>query len=300
MFAWDRLELDPERTTYPMCIASAGGFQVVAVSKGIWRSTDRGASWQPCVLGGPIGGWSRAAWAGDDGLVCVVGDGATVSTGIISVSQDGGESFCVADAPTTQPLYGVAGHGDALWAVGGGGMILHSADRGRTWARSQPAGPHLLSGIWRAPEGRLWVSGTEGTVLTSDDGQAWVVSRRSGRAYLYGIGGGPGQSLCAPAGGGTVFMSTDGGAKWTAKRTKTKAYFYAGMACTGDDLWVGGNDTLLRCGDGKAWQRIELPPDWRRVADLHAISEDEIWIAGDDAILRGRRSELATGSPQTE
>lgn len=291
MFRFERSEIVPGQVTYPQCMASAGGFAIVAAANAIWHSEDGGDSWHASKTR-PTGNWPRGAWASEDGLAAVVGDGVGVQVGMIAVSEDGGRSFAVQNSPSKAPLYDVVGDGsDRLWAVGANGAILSSVDRGRSW-KSQAVVPQLLSGICRDGDGRLWVSGTGGTILTSGDGETWEVVRQKGRAYLYGIAVTDSGTLVAPAGNGSVFLSMSG-EKWTSKRTGTKAYFYAGAACTGDDVWVAGAerpDAVVLRLDGKKWVPADLEDVGREIFGLHAVSEDELWVTAGEWFYRGRRA----------
>ncbi|MCA9689385.1 MAG: hypothetical protein KC636_07225 [Myxococcales bacterium] len=297
MFDWDRSALAPDAPT-PLCIATARDLAIVAVPNGVFRSTDGGARWEPCALDGILGNWPRAAWASDDGLVCVVGDGAYTQRGIVMISDDAGRSFRTIDAGTKAPLQNVVGHGDVLWAVGHLGAALRSADRGRTWSYSQPGGTGILSGLCRDDAGRLWASGTGGLVLVSEDGHAWTTARRKGAQFLYGVARTSAGLLVAAGCRGSVFTSEDG-AQWTARRTKTKAYFYAGATVTGDTAWVAGQEerspTALWSDDGRAWHPVALGDDaGSMVHAIHGVSADEVWIASDRFVHRGRRRRAAT------
>ncbi|GAB3629940.1 YCF48-related protein [Pandoraea terrae] len=76
---------------------------------------------------------------------------------------------------STRPMLSVARAGDALVAVGSRGLIMRSADQGKTWTQSAvPVQSDLLAVHFPNPSDG-WAVGHDGVILhTSDGGKSWT------------------------------------------------------------------------------------------------------------------------------
>ena len=72
-----------------------------------------------------------------------------------------------------QALRSVPGSGTSLWAVGNGGIILHSGD-GQHWSQQISGTNQTIRSVFGSRDGKsLWAVGDGGLILYSGDGQHW-------------------------------------------------------------------------------------------------------------------------------
>ncbi len=129
---------DTPEDLYVFALSSSevGRAFAVGLAGSVLLTIDGGQHWQPRNVPTNAGLYA-VAWRGDRGVV--VGD-----RGVIFLTENSGQSWREAERPRLFSwLTGVAfgGDGSAL-AVGEGGLILRSADQGRSWNRV----------TWRSPQ----------------------------------------------------------------------------------------------------------------------------------------------------
>lgn len=217
--------------------------------------------------------------------------------GHILWSDNAGQAWQQATVPVSVDLVGLSfPTPDAGWAVGHGGVVLHTADGGRTWQRQlagldaarialkayeaqPPKDPQLLPGIQaqlQEPRGEpfldtyFWndrsgfVVGTFGSLFRTDDGgKTW-------QPWADRIDNPTGLNLFAIRGRGErVFVVGEQGKVWrldaAAQRFVPFTTPYAGTLF---GLHVGDNSTVLVFGmrgslfrstdDGASWSAIKL------------------------------------------
>lgn len=118
--------------------------------------------------------------------VAQVGDGlvAVGERGHVLLSEDGQAWTQPEVVPTRSALTAVAVQNTSVWAVGHDGIILHSADAGRTWERQRadprppdsfdPDQGRPLLDVLFVDERRGWAIGAYSLLLETDDaGQSW-------------------------------------------------------------------------------------------------------------------------------
>ncbi|MET3434584.1 photosystem II stability/assembly factor-like uncharacterized protein [Herbaspirillum seropedicae] len=193
--------------------------------------------------------------------------------GYIILSDDGGASYRQADqAPVDTTLTSVS-FADATqgWAAGHGGVILHTADGGKTWAlqRSDTSVDQPLFSIWFANAHEGWAAGLWSLLLhTQDGGKSWqqvklptAPGQQRGDLNLLHIFPGRDGALFVAAEQGVLYRSRDGGQHWEALATGTKASLWSGVTTASGAIVVGGlGGKLLRSDDGgQHWQVIASP-----------------------------------------
>ena len=119
--------------------------------------------------------------------------------------------------------------GDA-WAVGAGGVILHSTDAGQTWAAEQSGTVDDLDSVSFADAQHGWASGAstwddpgQNVVLaTTDGGETWVDRTPSGLTRtLTNVSFADDQNGWAGTTSGYAAHTTDAGLTWTTRRVGT-------------------------------------------------------------------------------
>jgi photosystem II stability/assembly factor-like uncharacterized protein len=155
------------------------------------------------------------------------------------------------------------------WAVGEGGRILHTEDRGDHWA-AQPGGLRDdLEAVTCVSERRCWAAGRGGVVLrTSDGGLHWEKTTASS-ADLFAVHFVNARLGWAVGAGGTIIHTRDGGKLWSAQRVDL-VLFPEGPYAKPTNLltvkffdekhgWLAGANGVARTTDGgQTWQSKEV------------------------------------------
>ena len=105
--------------------------------------------------------------------------------------------------------------GQKLWAVGAGGIIVHSSDGGAHWQPQKSSTTSTLNSVHGTADGQnLWVAGSGGIVLRSRNGGiSWSSSIISENPGLIGVFGSA-KELWSLDGQGFRYLSRDGGESW--------------------------------------------------------------------------------------
>jgi photosystem II stability/assembly factor-like uncharacterized protein len=158
-------------------------------------------------------------WSPSGGRVVAVGSG-----GCAVWSHDGGVTWTEATLPTSADATGVAWQGeDDVWVTGthwvgwsGTGVLLHSADGGRTWTTRVSDHPDALTSVAFADSltGFAGQPG-DGLLVTRDGGSTWDVEDHTGDTLasvsfldpMIGHAAGTGLNF-------TLFRTTTGGTDW--------------------------------------------------------------------------------------
>ena len=129
---------------------------------------------------------------------------------------------------TPQPLYGVWGSGpDDVFAVGTGGLILHSANDGQTWTAQASGTSAYLIGVWGSGPDDVFAVGKfpgsdNGVILHSTNGGASWQAQTAGIVSLLGVWGSGPDDVFAVGLGGAILHSSDDGATWQARNWWTR------------------------------------------------------------------------------
>ncbi len=193
--------------------------------------------------------------------------------GYIILSDDGGASYRQADkVPVDTTLTSVSfADAEQGWAAGHGGVILHTADGGKSWAlqRSDTSVDQPLFSIWFANANEGWAAGLWSLLLhTRDGGKSWqqvklptAPGQQRGDLNLLHIFPGRDGALFVSAEQGVLYRSHDGGQHWEALATGSKASLWSGVVTASGAVVVGGlGGKLLRSEDGgQHWQSLASP-----------------------------------------
>jgi photosystem II stability/assembly factor-like uncharacterized protein len=161
-------------------------------------------------------------------------------------------------------LFGVASHGDKVWACGYWGTLLRSTDGGKTWTQSDTPTAETLFSISFADDSNGWAVGANGALLRStDSGVTWTK-----------------QEVAVPDEmGGTRPLDTS----------------LFGVAATSSTtaIAVGDLGIVLRTRDGASWEKVTFDaatfaddnvPD-RILNGVVFTSPTDGWITGEFATL---------------
>src|SRR5207247_175401 len=123
--------------------------------------------------------------------------------------------WAVQTSGTTSDLFGLWAQdgGSEVYAVGAGGIILHTSDGGQNWSKRMSGVNADLFGVWGTAN--LFIAvGAGGTVLTSGDGFAWSAQQVGPGKSLLKVWGSSNSDAFAVGESGTI-MHFAGGA-WGA------------------------------------------------------------------------------------
>ena len=110
------------------------------------------------------------------------------------------------------------------WAVGAGGVILHTTDGGGTWVSQSSGVLTGLSGVAFADASHGWAVGASGVILaTTDGGATWTKQTSPFVADLGAVACTSADDGCAVGAGGVILATTDGGATWTKQTSPVTA-----------------------------------------------------------------------------
>lgn len=190
--------------------------------------------------------------------------------GTILLSDDDGRTFRQAQSVPVRTTLTAATFADERngWAVGHGGVILHSADGGETWSlqRSDMREDHPLFTVHFTDARHGVAAGLWSLLLaTADGGRNWnpvalPPPPEGGKAdrNLFALFADAKGMLYIAAERGTVLRSADDGASWTYMNTGYQGSFWTGCALNDGTLLVAGlRGTVYRSTDGgRSWHAV--------------------------------------------
>lgn len=191
--------------------------------------------------------------------------------GVVLTSDDDGEHWQQADKVPFDGLLTSVSFADEQhgWAVGHAGVILHTADGGKTWAlqRSDTTTDRPLFAVHFFDAQHGVAVGLWSLVLVTDDGgTTWAEQKlappegaRKADLNLLGLFTNLKGEVFAAAERGTVLRSADRGRTWTYLPTGYAGSFWCGTALPDGTLLAGGlRGSLYRSeDDGASWTRID-------------------------------------------
>lgn len=186
---------------------------------GVFHTVDGGRTWSPIAKGDTLG-WVAGDFRDAQGGV-VAGLGGAL--GVVSPGEI---------KPPKTPLGGprflqrllLAGELGG-WLVGDGGLVLTTADGGRSWAApASPLPPPAADLDFRALAlrgSRVWMAGAPGTqvVHSPDGGQTWQIFRTEQTLPLLGLWFVDDYRGWAVGALGTILHTRDGGQSWRLQRS---------------------------------------------------------------------------------
>jgi hypothetical protein len=199
-----------------------------------------------------------------------------------------------------------------VWAVGGGGLVLHNDGSG--WQQESTGSASNLRSLWLSPQGSIWAVGTGGEVLRRD-GTSWSPLNSGSLDELTTVWGygdddvyvgsaagailhwdgfvwdtqplpvafvprrilGVGGALYA-AGEAANLASLDAGS-WTSVASPQPSGVIYALEVRQADLWVGGWNGQVSSGLPGAWT-AEVSNTTRPITDIWAPAANEAWAVG--------------------
>ncbi|MBI4337678.1 MAG: PKD domain-containing protein [Chloroflexi bacterium] len=150
------------------------------------------------------------------------------------------------------------------WAVGNGGLILHTEDGGRSWGVQSSGTTEDLHGVSFANASEGHAVGANGTILTTvDGGERWMPQAPPAGMVdsFFDVFFTDASTGVAVGTNGAIITTQDGGATWQAQQsgvTTTLRGVYLTDSSTG--YAVGDNGTFVKTTQGGAeWKPEDLP-----------------------------------------
>ncbi|MGC8863827.1 MAG: WD40/YVTN/BNR-like repeat-containing protein, partial [Armatimonadota bacterium] len=145
-----------------------------------------------------------------------------------------------------------------VWAVGAGGTILRSSDRGVSWVNVTSPMTNNLYAVCFASSWTGLAVGAGGTILRSTDkGATWTAQTAPGSADLYGVDMYSATGNCWAVGaGGAIHKSADGGINWTSITSPTTQDLKSvktSFALSNQAYACGNGGVILKTTDGSVW-----------------------------------------------
>lgn len=236
-----RQETLTRQTDWRGIALSATGDIMVAVIDGdrIWRSLNRGASWEEALA--PVDNyWAVATSANGSTMVAVSGQPDDHIIGRIYRSVDTGEEgergdveFWLGPITPFPPLF-------------------PPKSAGRTWQRTS-APQDVWSGVASTADGSVFVASTwnGGIFISRDAGQSWTKSSAPDEAFKGVSMSADGVKIAACVDGGTVWRSADAGVSWQATgMSYNEGFRYEDIAMSANGSQIA---TVYYGSDGFVW-----------------------------------------------
>ena len=221
--------LFPSDVRYPYFMAdNEDAIFIATYKRGVYRSFDDGASWEPCNNG-----------LNSDvlGIYCHNGKVfATVLGQGVMMSSNNGDTWTSANL--NKQAKGYAHLGDTLYAACIGQGVFASFDNGVTWHDFNSNLPSKNLWCMDAHDGHLFVGDTEGHIYRGNsDGTGWIrTNTPSFLASVGNIGVSNGRVLAATHGSDMFY--TDDGNTWT-QSTNIGTVEIRGMMVEGNNVFIG-------------------------------------------------------------
>jgi photosystem II stability/assembly factor-like uncharacterized protein len=183
----------------------------------------------------------------------------------VIVTSDDGKAWQQSTVPVDTPLTAVhfidARQG---WAVGHGGVVLHTTDGGRVWQLlSRMEGAPVLLDVWFENALHGIAVGAYGTAATSrDGGKTWqkapVGEGRDGDLHLNAIVTDHAGRLFLAAEGGAIFRSADNGMSWSRLNSGVTGSLWGGLALRDGGVMLFGMSgrILVTHTQGAQWHAV--------------------------------------------
>jgi photosystem II stability/assembly factor-like uncharacterized protein len=169
------------------------------------------------------------------------------------------------------------------WAVGDGGLIIHSVDGGVTWRPLASGTKTNLRHVQFLDPDHGWAVGDAGTIIFTDDGgSTWDVQATPTSANLHQVHFVNASEGWAVGDGGTILATQNGGLQWTAQASGTSGNLYGVDFVDETHGWaVGAGGTVIATTDGGAlWNAQPSCDEYHDLYDVDFVDQDNGWIVG--------------------
>ena len=209
---------------------------------------------------------------------------ACSSSGGTDGGVDGASSrWHVESSGTNANLHGVWAQGGDLYAVGEGGVILHSSGDG-SWSAQTSGVTVELDAVWGSGAADIYVVGASGTILHSTGNGTWTAQSGAPTDNLHAVWGSGAGDVYAVGTAGTILHSHG---NWMVEHSGPTGLSLSGVwGASATDVYAvgeslgGGSIVLHSAGDGN-WTMQAITQPLIRIfgttTDVYAIDSQSIY-----------------------
>ncbi len=220
----------------------------------------------------------------------VAAGSATVTASLFGVSGSASiqvASWSFAAAGTTQTLVAIYGSAaNDVWAVGGGGTLLHN--NGSIWLPTKSPTANQLNGVSGTGTSDVWAVGAGG-VIAHWNGTAWSSVTSPTGQQLNTIWAWTTTDAWAVANGGTVINWN--GTTWSTVSTGVTQNLLGVWGSGAGDVWaVGqtgglGQPAIVIHWNGTAWSKASGIPGAQQLNDVWGSASSDVWAVGNGGLI---------------
>ncbi|MGC8500579.1 MAG: YCF48-related protein [Leptospirillia bacterium] len=175
------------------------------------------------------------------------------------------------------------------WVSGASGVILHTADSGKTWNPLSTGTTHWIHSVAFLDASRGWAVGNNGLILaTTDGGKRWEAQNPGIPFDLYSVTFLDKDNGWASGFAGTLLHTTDGGSHWAKVSTDTAQWIMKVSFLKGDPShgWaVGQGGLILTTTDGGATWKKQNNSVRKDLYGVTFIDANRGWVVGTHGII---------------
>ncbi len=251
--AWERGSLNKQVNR----LAAINDVIIAGTGGGVFRSIDRGKTWEEANQGLPNG--ERGSLAPSIKALAVIGGRiyAGVEDSGLFFSDDLGRSWTEASRDLRDmTVKGLVRKGEKLFAATSENGIFVSLDQGRHWRATGAffPGKEILSFAGIGDHFLAWT--TNGIYLSTDEGRSWMASETgltAQYAYSFVVSG---AKIFTETNNG-LLVSTDQGQSWTKLSVIGENLAIYALAADEGRLYAGTNNgVFLSTDDGRSWTQL--------------------------------------------
>jgi len=202
-------------------------------------------------------------------------------------TTDGGTSWSF-QAPVSNDLNDVhAVDANTAWAVGTGGVVLHTANGGLTWSAQDSGTTRPLNGVFFTDLEHGWAVGNDGTLIaTSNGGTTWTPQTSNTTADLQAVFFLDALTGWATGSNSVLLRTTDGGTTWIGGSSGPPAILFDLYFVDANNGWsVGSGGTIRRTTDGGITWNTQVSHTSQGLRAVYFVDTNTGWAVGEAGVL---------------
>jgi photosystem II stability/assembly factor-like uncharacterized protein len=187
------------------------------------------------------------------------------------------------------------------WAVGAGGVIIHTTDGGATWTTQTSGVATNLTRVAFVSATEGWAVGASGVIIhTTDGGATWTAQTSGVTTQLNGVAFVSATEGWVVGASGVILHTTDGGATWTAQTSGVTTNLTRVTFVSATEGWtVGQSGVILHTTDGGATWTPQTSGITTVLNGVVFVSPTEGWVVGASGVILRTTDGGATWTAQT-
>lgn len=209
--------------------------------------------------------------------------------GKIARTSDGGNTWVeIINGVTGDSFYGAELiDSNYVWAVGDGGVILHSSNGGSSWIQQTSNTFNTLLSISFINRNQGWVVGDVGEFFyTTNAGSSWIKRATGWSNIFFGVKFKDANNGWIVGDGGLILRTTNGGSSWVRQTSITlEAIFYVDFFDVNNGYCAGTNGLILKTTNGGLyWEKLTTGTT-RSIYIASGVSHNSVWAIGDSGLV---------------